>query len=726
LNSKSAEWSRQVEYAQSLVAMLIGESLVSVPELMEAAFRSQNWDQNGRKLLLCQFMCPFLDELYNSKPHLLSSYLSRIKVEEVNGLCVFFFLTGKNFFQELENVEVDGASLSLARVTVWSEVPVAALFATLDELVAVSRRFVEHQFLSLHISGAALAAALEGQSFASLGVGVLFGLMEFALLLQRGLGAASRLCACDFLLGVLRHLRLFSRSQVLEALYLFSMQQCAVDFGALVWSQLIRSGVCSYNRFARFATVSEIGSSFSSVTSLALRISCPPDARAERTGGDALFDSGLDLKSRIELYVEGKSVNIDCVFVGVAEFDLDALWGDVKAMVEMDIGRGWENVVSVRSLTAVVKRLHAWIDILLLYPSGNVILDTLQYMFEQSSSEVAKALLVCLLARLWPFEGVAQSGKDWFVAKVSANGACDLLVIHDWSDDDNCVEVARRGYAVHSHALCALTLGMRPSYLPSLLRAISQSEDRFDCLMFLGPQESWSGKTFDDPHFSLWKARKMGPFLRAPPLPDVNEVLKCPEQHTLWDISRIGVTGDVARTKCVELSERIAKDKIQSVHVWMALLCCMKQLSSSMVLPKLCSLVLPAALSLSSKSVLLRPEHALVVAMVCHAFPLATFETCMQNVANPDECCLVLLERLLPLNLAAVVQGRILSGATDKRDVSPFLVEGSKARYAVLLRDPQNLVKGWTVLAKDTNQTVLSRVMDVANAEESVTKKVKL
>jgi hypothetical protein len=69
-----------MEYAQCLLGGLIGEGLITLEKLVEAVFS----DQGSRKAFLCQFLCPFLDELYCTRPALLVG--DRFKV------CVFVFV----------------------------------------------------------------------------------------------------------------------------------------------------------------------------------------------------------------------------------------------------------------------------------------------------------------------------------------------------------------------------------------------------------------------------------------------------------------------------------------------------------------------------------------------------------------------------------------------------------------------------------------------------------
>lgn len=73
-----------MEYAQSLVGALIGEGLISLEKLVDAVFA----DQSARRTFLCQFVCPFLDELYQTRPALLVG--DRWKV---SSLRLFFFFS---------------------------------------------------------------------------------------------------------------------------------------------------------------------------------------------------------------------------------------------------------------------------------------------------------------------------------------------------------------------------------------------------------------------------------------------------------------------------------------------------------------------------------------------------------------------------------------------------------------------------------------------------------
>ncbi len=67
------EWGRQIEYVQALLAVLVGEGLVAVDKLVELVL-------SDRKALFCQFICPFLEEVYRTKPSLLVNYSEKLKV----------------------------------------------------------------------------------------------------------------------------------------------------------------------------------------------------------------------------------------------------------------------------------------------------------------------------------------------------------------------------------------------------------------------------------------------------------------------------------------------------------------------------------------------------------------------------------------------------------------------------------------------------------------------
>ncbi len=600
----------------------------------------------------------------------------------------------------------------------WKEVPIISIFESLEELVECSKQFIARKCVD-SFGGLELALAIEAEPFASLAVGTVFGLLEYSVSLSVVGSRASRIFASKFFLDVVRNFRSIPRSIVLEVLFTFSLRKSCVDFCCLVWSDLIRSGTIPFSRLAHLLTVSSVAprAGFDIVS----RVSCPSDARAERPLGDSLCNPLLDLTDRLVRFLNDDQhlVSADVVLAGAAEFDIDASLVSILEVVERECCDP-ANVVSVAALSARMSRQHRLIDVLLLLPRCDMLLAQMAEWLGQCRDEVSGALLVSLMSRVWLFDGVCTDSKSALLSKFQRHkeDSVDLPILVSYSEEASAVDLVRNGGCIPaSHALCSLLLAMRPGCLDKLMQVLANEENRFDSLLFFGPQDVWFRKehAVKHYHYAVWKAIQLGPDLDlAVALPFASDVLKRPCDFALWQINHLQVPVDVAKQLWSELAEKIGRSRHAQqpdIRLWLALLVCMKRLGNSAgVHSKVCLLTLPAALSSCYRGILSRSEHASIIALVLGSVEQEDFEHCLNEMRDegPDERCMILLEPLLPLNLAALLKQKINALAVEGE--SPFIDDGSKTK-SVLIREPQNLVKGWTVHAKPY-QTILSRVME--------------
>lgn len=564
--------------------------------------------------------------------------------------------------------------------------------------------FISEQHSVHGLSGVELAVVLEAEPFAVLELGTLFGLFEYASSLVGGVCLrASRLFACKFLLGVLRHLRAISRAQITEALFMFSLRKPSMELFCLVWSELIRSSTLPFSRLARLLTVSAVAPV--AATELVQRVSCPIEARAERERGNELCNVTFDVHARCLVYLASGSLGeLDAVFQGAAEFDLDASWTDMLHLVEEEAAAVLGNSDrTVNALCGCVARLHRLIDVLLLYPTPDGLLSRLAELMDGSTNPLGLASLISLLSRTWPFPDLCVDAKEKLRTRLQTVNA-QLSTVVECAPSDDCMGVVQRGCVPSSEALSALLLATRPECFDSLLQMLlAHPGGRFDPLMFLAPQHQWENRSFgQSSHLDIWRIMHLQNTPRTEALLDV---WSAPEHFSLWKINKATISAELANRKGLELAERIAKEE-PNVRLWLGLFVCVKKMTG--LHAKVCSLVLPVVLSTPYRSLLSRQEYASMVALVLGLTSHDDFESTLRGVSSPDMVCLTLLERVLPLNLAGMLQMRIIDLKPDATD--PFLVEGAKSR-AALLRDPQNLVRGWTVLSKP-QQTLLARIMD--------------
>ncbi len=680
----------QLEYSQSLMALALAENAVAVTDLFEVAFRRDVFDaaDKSKKMTLCQFVSPFLGLLYNEKPRLLLAHVARVRQE---------------FGSENDSL------LSLPRAP---RAPDMALFDDEEQAVAAVCDFVAARWKEPN-----LAALLEQQRFA-VGVepAVVTGVLHFGLRLWNG-SAASLSFAAKFVLRVLWELKRVPRPVVLESLFRFSQQRLCV-FSSRLWSDLIRQNTVSFDEYMRLLTLSAVAAQDAACVAFAAGLSCPPQSRRVRAIADDPANAQV-LPGRVSSFLNGEG-EMDAVFAGATEFDLDALWPVLRD--QMDREAQLPAQMSVRELTQRVERQHRLLDCCLSYPGGLDVAARLVEVLHGSNLPIAKGLLVSAMSRLWPL-GMCPSVKSQLVAAFSAPPQQCVWVT--CSDDDECVAVALRGAVAASHALCALALAMQPQMMQSLVSSLQS----FDSLCFLSEQFATRWQECSHPHWTLWKVLTLGPVVAEGAAgADASAVFERPEMHSMWTVGEMGglLTAEQAKRACVVLAERIGKEKMgQKIKTWVALLQALKKRPDIGTLTRVCGLVVPAALSYGARVLFARSDHAAVVAAVCGLLPVQSFETCVENVESPDEVALAGLERALPLQLAVVLQCRIVERLAAKSRVDPFVTEG-KARMLAVLREPANVVRGWHVHTKQAPLTLLARSMDEHGETEAEPKRAKL
>ncbi len=677
----------QLELAQALMAVAVNENTVAVTDLFEFVFKREVYDvaDKTKKLLLCQFVAPFLGLLYNEKPRLVLSHMARLRTDF--------------------GAEADSA-LSIPRLARSADLP---LFDSVEQVVAAVGEFLA--------VGSENGGSLEEQRFftsCSMEGAVVLGVLHYGVLLMNGQekDVAARRYACTFVISILHNLKKVPRPVISESLFRFSQQRLC-PFAALVWSELIRDSVGLFERFVRLLTLSAVASQDEACRRFGSGLYCPVAERSERELGDAPADAvALELlQVRFSKYLD-EGTDVDSVFEGVTEFDLDLYWSNVMNQTQMEFG-SLPDSMSVGELSRRMEKQHRLLDVCLLYPRGLEIAECLVKLLSAVESLLGRAFLLSVMSRLWPF-GVCAAARS-VIQSLIAEPATECIVNSSSaiSDDDDCVAVANCGIVRGRPALCTLAVAIRPSMIASYVAALTE----FDSLNFIVGSFSsrWSGSSH--PHFVQWKKLKMGPVISAKKAAsDACSALEEPEHHSLWTLSEAGtnLSVDQAKRVCLAVAERIGKERgFQKIKLWCALLQALKKRPDAATLARVCTCIVPAALSFSSRVLFSRHDHASVVGLVCSPLPAQSFESVLDNVQAPDDLCLAGLERVLPLHLAVLVQCRLVNKEAAKAAavVDPFVSEG-KTRTLAVIREPTNVVRGWLVYSKQAPLTLLSRAMD--------------
>jgi hypothetical protein len=684
----------QLEYSQSLMALALAENVVAVSDLFEVAFRRDVYDaaDKSKKMTLCQFVSPFLGLLYHEKPRVLLAHVNRVRQE---------------FGPENDSL------LSLPRAPRGADL---ALFDDEEQVVGAVG-----DFLALRWREANVAAVLEQQRFVGgVEAAVVTGVLHFGVRLWNQT-AASLCFASQFVLRILWELKRVPRAVVLEALFRFSQQRlCALS--ARLWSDLIRQNVVSFDDFMRLLTLSAVAAPIAPCALFAAGLSCPPQSRRARCLGDEPANARVfaELPGRVSLFLNGEG-ELDALFVEATDFDLDAFWDVFGVRVQQEEGCV-PLQMTVRDLTQRVERQHRVLDVCFVCPRGLAVAERLAESLHVHESPIAKGLLLSAMSRLWPM-GLCPAIKSQLAAAfASASVSCAFV---SCAPEDDCVAVASRGAVMGSHALCALALAMQPQMTHSFLVSLQS----FDSIAFLADNFGTRWQECEHPHWTLWKTLSLGPTLGAGAAnAEPAAVFEHPESHSVWTLGEVGLalTAEQAKRACLQLAERIGKEKhAQRIKNWFALLQALKKRPDSGTMARVCGLVVPAALSYSARVLFARSDYAAVAGGVCGLLPAQSFETCVEKLESPDEAALAGLERVLPVQLAVVLQCRIVERLAAKSSPDPFVIEG-KARTVAVLREPAHVVRGWHVHTKHAPLTLLARSMDEHGEAEAEPKRPKI